>query len=302
MNKFLIQSFFVFVSLVFSISAQAQTPTGRYEVRLVPGAYNCAKDSVVVCVEIRATSADSAFVMGNANFQLTYPSNQLSSPVFRSRGIYSGGDYSLMGLTKTQGTTTSALSINVVNNGVNGAGQMVDVNWRTVACLAFSTTGNTSKCYGLTISATNPTTVVTMAYPNPNDPQNELSLTKEVSQGALTSLSNQCPVNPSVVLSGGGTINSGGNANLVMTSQNNVFPATVVLSSNGGTATLTAMEPSKTLTVSPPQTTNYTIQSVTGECGAGTGTGSANIIVNDTPPDPNCPPSKCIPLTLRILK
>lgn len=302
MNKFLTQSLFILATLITVMVAQAQTPTGRYEIRLVPGAYNCTQDSVVVCVEIRATSVDSAFVMGNANLQLTYPSNQLSSPVFRSRGIYNGGVYSPMTMTKTSGTTTSALSINIVNNGVNGQGQMVDINWRMVACLAFSTAGNSSKCYGLTISPTNPTTVVTMAYPNPDDPQNNLSLTKEVSQGALTSISNQCPINPTAILSGGGTINAGDNTNLVITSQNNVFPATVVLSSNGGTATLTAQSPSKTLTVSPNQTTNYTIQSVTGECGAGSGQGAANVIVTNTPPIPNCPPLKCIPLTLRIVK
>jgi len=239
--------------------------------------------------------------MGNANFQLIYPSNQLSSPVFRSRGVYSGGEYSLMGITRTSGNPTSALSINVVNNGVNGAGQMVDVNWRMVACLAFSTTGNTSKCYSLTISATNPSTVVTLAKPNPSDPQNTLSLTEQVKQGALTSITNQCPVNPIVILSGGGTINAGGNANLTVASQNSVLPATVVLSGGAGTVTLTQQEPSKTVPVSPTQTTDYTIQSVVGGCGAGTSQGTAKVTVTTIPPNQNCLPSKCIPVTLTVL-
>lgn len=303
MKKLLTTSLFILASLLMLSSlVQAQTATGRYDVRLVHGSYNCAKDSVVVCVEIRATSADSAFVMGNANFLLIYQNNQLSSPVFRSRGIYSGGNYSLLGMAKTPGDPTSALSINVVNNGVNGEGQPVDTNWRTVACLAFSTAGNTSKCYNLTLSATNPTTLVTMAYPNPVDPQNTLSLTKEVTRGTLTSITNQCPLTPIATLSGGGTISSGGSTNLVITSQNNVLPATVVISGGAGSVTLTSVDPNKTLSVSPTQATTYTIQSVSGECGAGSGQGSASVSVTGSPAPNPCPPAKCIPLTVRLLK
>lgn len=278
MKKIITNYFFILAGLLMvSTVARAQVSNGRYDVRLVHGSYNCAKDSVVVCVEIRATSADSAFVMGNANFLIIYQNNQLSSPVFRSRGIYSGGNYSLMSIAKTPGDPTSALSINVVNNGVNGEGQPVDTNWRTVACLAFSTAGNAGKCYNLTLSATNPTTLVTMAYPNPVDPENTLSLTKEVKRGTLTSITNQCPTTPIATLSGGGTIASGGSANLTLTSQNNVLPATVVVSGGAGTVTLTSVDPTKTLSVSPTQTTSYTIQSVTGECGTGSGQGSATV-------------------------
>lgn len=300
MKKFLIQSLFISASLLMlSVLAQAQ---GRYQVRLVHGSYNCAKDSVVVCVEIRATSADSAFVMGNANIQLNYPTAQLSNPSFRSRGVFSGGTYSLLGITRTAGSPTSALSINIVNNGVNGEGQRVGTDWKQVACLAFSTAGNTSKCYNLTISATNPSTVVTMAIPDPTDPQNNLSQTKEITQGTLTSITNQCPVNPTVALSGGGIINTGGSSNLVVTSQNSVFPATVVLSGNAGTVTLTQQEQSKSVAVSPTQTTDYTIQSVTGACGTGTGQGTAKVTVQTVGPNPNpCANVKCIPLTLRVI-
>jgi hypothetical protein len=303
MKKFLTQSLFILASLlVLSILAQAQTSAGRYEVRLVHGSYNCAKDSVVVCIEIRATSADSAFVMHNANFQLNYPTAQLSNPVFRSRGVFSGGVYSLLGMVKTPGTPISALGINVVNNGVNGEGQTVGTDWKTVACLAFSTAGNASKCYSINISATNPTTVVTMAFPDFVDPQNNASQSKTVTQGTLTPITNQCPATPIATLSGGGTIASGGSTNLVITSQNNVLPATVVISGGAGTVTLTSVDPSKTLSVSPTQTTSYTIQSVTGECGAGSSQGSASVALTGGP-DPNpCPPSKCIPLTVRLLK
>lgn len=293
MKKFKLQSVLFVVALLMNIVvARAQ---GRYEVRLVPGAFNCTKDSVTMCLEIRATSADSAFVMGNANFILIYPTSQLNNPVFRSRGAFSGGTYSLLGMTKTAGTPNSALSINVVNNGVNGEGTTVDPNWKTIACLAFSTTGNTNKCYSLTISASNPTTVVTMAYPDPADPQNNISLTKQVSQGTLTSISNQCPAPPIATLSGGGTIATGGSSTLTVTSQNSVLPAIVALS-GGVSVTLTQQEPTKTVTVTPTNTTTYTIQSVTGDCGAGTGQGTATVTIQ------NCTNVQCIPVTFRIIK
>ena len=297
MKKFNLLSFlFVGALLISATFAKAQ---GRYEVRLVPGAYNCAKDSVTMCLEIRATSADSAFVMGNANFVLTYPNSQLSNPIFRSRGTaFSGGTYSLLGMTRTPGSPNSALSINVVNNGVNGEGTTVDTNWKNVACLAFSTAGNTSKCYSLTISASNPSTVVTMAYPDPADPQNNISLTKEVSQGALTSISNQCPATPTVTLSGGGTIAAGGSSTLTVTSQNSVLPATVALS-GGISVTLTQQEPSKTVTVTPTNSTTYTVQSVTGDCGAGTGQGTATVTIQGS--GTNCANVKCVRVTFRII-
>ncbi|MBB3838790.1 hypothetical protein FHS57_002796 [Runella defluvii] len=296
MKKFNLLSFLVVGALLMSATfAKAQ---GRYEVRLVPGSYNCAKDSVTMCVEIRSTSADSAFVMGNANILLTYPTNQLSNPVYRSRGVFSGGTYSLLGMTRTPGDPTSALSINIVNNGVNGEGTTVDTNWKTVACLAFSTAGNTSKCYSISVSSSNPSTVVTMAYPDPADPQNNMSLTRQVSQGALTPITNQCPATPTVLLSGGGTIPAGGSSTLTVASQNSVLPATVAL--NGGiSVTLTQQEPSKTVTVTPTNTTTYTVQSVTGSCGAGTGQGTATVTIQSTGTD--CSNVKCVPITFRII-
>lgn len=296
MKKFFTFSFFA-VSLFFAALLQAQNSTGRYEVRLVHGAYNCAKDSVVVCVEIRATSPDSAFVMGNANFLLIYQNNQLGTPVIRSRGAFSGGSYATMTITRTDGDPTSALSINVVNTDVGGAGTTVDTNWKNIGCIAFSTAGNTSKCYNLTLSASNPATIVTRAYENPSDPEG-VSLTQEVTQGTLTSITNQCPANPTVALSGGGTINPGENATLTVTSQNSVLPAQVTLSGNIQ-VTLTAQEPTKNVLVSPNTNTTYEIVSVTGDCGAGTGQGTATVSV--TIPQ-NCPPAKCIPIVTRIVK
>ncbi len=296
MKKFFTFSFFA-VSLFFSTLLQAQTSTGRYEVRLVHDAYNCAKDSVVVCVEIRATSADSAFVMGNANFLILYQNNQLSTPTIRRRGIFSGGSYATMTMTRTDGDPTSALSINVVNTDVGGAGAPVSTAWQTVACIAFSTAGNTSKCYNLTLSASNPATIVTRSFENPSDPEG-ISLTQEVTQGNLTSITNQCPANPTVALSGGGTINAGNTATITVTSQNNVLPAQVSLS-GGIQVSLTAQEPSKNVLVSPNADTTYQILTVNGDCGAGTGQGQAVVLVVSPQ---NCPPAICIPITTRIIK
>lgn len=303
MKKLLTQSFFLFASLLMlSMLAQAQTSAGRYQVRLVHNSIDCAKDSVNVCLEIRATSPDSAFVMGSANIYLAFQNNQLVAPVISSySNFHDTNVYSFIDLVPTVGPNSTIVSVNIVNNGRNGAGTTVGTDWMPIVCLRFGiAAANQTKCYSLSINASQPSTVVTRAYSNPNNPTG-LSFTQEISQGTLTSISNQCPVNPIVALSGGGTINAGGSANLVVTSQNSVLPATVILSGGGGTVTLTSQQPSTTIQVSPTQTTDYTIQSVTGACGAGTGQGTAKVTVSNPNPG-NCPPEKCIPATIRVLK
>ncbi len=292
MKNYLTKSFFIFASLLmFSTLAQAQTQSiavfGRYEVRLVHSALDCAKDSVKACLEIRATSTDSAFVMGSANIYLSFQNNQLTNPTIRSySNFHDTNIYSFIDLVSTVGPTSTVISVNIINNGRNGAGTTVGTNWMPIVCLGFGIApANQTKCYSLSISASQPSTVVTRAYPNPSNPTG-LSLTQEISQGLLTSISNQCPVNPIVTLSGGGTINAGGSANLIVTSQNSILPATVTLSGGAGTVVLTQQEPSKTIQVSPTQTTTYTIQSVTGDCGAGTSQGSAPVVVNAVIPCP----------------
>ena len=279
MKKFLTQSLFILASLLMlSTLAHAQTSAGRYEIRLVHNSFDCAKDSVKVCLEIRATSADSAFVMGSSNIYLAFQNNQLVAPVIYSySNFHDTNIYSFIDLVPTVGANSTIVSLNIVNNGRNGAGTTVGTNWMPIACLRFGiAAANQAKCYSLSINASQPSTVVTRAFPNPLNPAG-LSSTLEISQGALTPITNQCPTTPIATLSGGGTIASGGSANLVITSQNNVLPATVVLSGGAGTVTLTSVEPSKTLSVSPTQTTSYTIQSVTGECGTGNGQGTATV-------------------------
>lgn len=303
MKKFLTQSFFIFASLLMlPILAQAQTATGRYQVRLVHNSIDCAKDSVNVCLEIRATSVDSAFVMGSANIYLAFQNNQLTMPVVSNySNFHDTNVYSFIDLVPTVGPNSTIVSVNIVNNGRNGAGTTVGTNWMPIVCLRFGIPStNLTKCYSLSINASQPATVVTRAYPNPSNPAG-LSATQEISQGTLTSILNQCPVNPTVMLSGGGTINLGGSASLTVASQNNILPATVILSGGGGTVTLTSQQPSKTVQVSPTQTTDYAIQSVTGACGAGTGQGTAKVTVSN-PNSGNCPPQKCIPVTLQVLK
>jgi hypothetical protein len=239
--------------------------------------------------------------MGSANILLSFQNNQLVGPVIRNYyNFHDTNIYSFIDLIPTVGPTSTVISINIVNNGRNGTGTTVGTDWVPIACLGFGIApANVTKCYSLNISASQPSTVVTRAYPNPINPSG-LSLTQEIAQGTLTSIVNQCPINPIVTLSGGGTITNGGTANLTVASQNNILPATVVINP-GLSVTLTQQEPSKMLQVSPSQTTDYTIQSVTGTCGAGTGQGTAKVTVTGGPDPGNCPPAKCVPLTIRIL-
>lgn len=302
----------IFKTLLFTsvlmLVGQVSQAQGRYEVRVTHSKFNCATDSVEVCVEIRATSTDSAFVMGSGNIFLVYENAQLGNPTFRKRGAFSSAsnaNYGLLGMTVTPGATTSALSLNIVNNGTSGAGVTVSTDWSLVACLAFRTVNTNNKCYNLTISPSNPTTVMTLAYKDPadTDPNNPLmSLTRTISRGALTSISNQCPTTPIASLTGGGTINQGQNANLTIATTNNVLPATVTLT-GGINVQLDAQNPSRTIQVSPNLTTDYEIQSVTSSCGAGAASSSQfKVTVTVINSNSGCPPQKCVPATVTLVK
>lgn len=307
MKSAVIGSWLVFIGLL-ALNSNTGFAQGRFTLRLVPKTIDCVNNKVEACVEIRAVSKDSAFVMGNANLRVFYKSAQLTGPTIKSRNNFTSAistAYSTMGFLSNPGADTSIVTLNILYNGENGQGTTVDTTWLSVACLEFSIAGaNATKCYDLfslpkDFSLSLPNTVITRAYHSPTNDDPTRTLTAEVN-GTFINIANQCSL-PIVAIAGDTTINNGGTATLTLTSQNNIFPATINLT--GGTSVqLTQANPVKTVTVSPTTQTTYQILSVAGACGAGSAaSGKSQVVVQVSQPQ-NCPPAKCIPLTFRIVK
>ncbi|NBB17722.1 hypothetical protein GVN20_00010 [Runella sp. CRIBMP] len=288
------------IVLFYATGAFAQT---SFKLRLVPKVIAC--DSAIVSVEIQAP--DSAFVMGNANLRIFYKSAQLANPSIKSRNNFSSGDYfSITSLTDV-GVDTSVFTLNILYRGEQGSGTTVGNSWISVADVKFALTGtNTSKCYDLFFlpkgaSSSLPNTVITRAYASPTVEDPTRTLTSEIN-GTFTNITNQCSL-PVVAIAKDTTINAGGVAVLTLSSQNGVFPATVTITGQAPIQ-LTQAEPVKTVSVSPASETIYQILTVTGNCGSGSaaaGKSQAKVSVLQVTL-PECPPTKCIPLTLRIIK
>lgn len=290
--------FFLGMSVLFSIQAVAQT---SFKLRLVPKSVTC--DSAIVSVEIQAP--DSAFVMGNANLRIFYKSAQLANPSIKSRNNFTSGDYSSISSLTDIGADTSVFTLNIVYRGEYGNGTMVGTSWVSIADIKFAILGtNVSKCYNLfflpkDFSNSLPATVVTKAYASPTVDDPARTLTAEVN-GTFINIANQCSM-PVVAIAGDTTINNGGTATLTLSSQNGVLPATVTIT-GGSSIDLTQANPIKTVTVTPTVMTTYQILTVTGTCGAGSAaSGKSQAVVQIASPQ-NCPPAKCVPLTIVIIR
>jgi len=293
----------LFFSVLFATTSLCVLAQGRYNLRVVPQRIDCATNKVEACVEIQATSADSAFVMGDANLRIGFKTAQLSgTPVIKTRDNFTSGDYSSISSAFAPGADTSFFTLNIAYRGESGSGAMVGVAWTKVACVEFSlNAANISKCYDLFLSKSNPSTVVRRAVASPIPENPTRTLTLAVGQGTFTNIANECPSDKAVVsLTGDATINPGQNTPLTIKLVSGSAPYTVVLT---GGITLSNITQATTITnVSPSVNTVYEITSVSNACGSG----SADAVLNKARitllPVENCPPAKCAIFTTKLIK
>ena len=119
--------------------------------------------------------------------------------------------------------------------------------------------------------------------------------TTNTRRSVTTLLNTDAPVEPSVVITGGETICAGGSSDLTLTFTG-IGPFTYSI--NGGAPVVASGNP-EIVSVSPLTTTLYTVTSLLNATCTGTSTGSANIVVNTTPPTGSCtinptPVSGCV--------
>lgn len=293
----------VFISALLAATSLSIFAQGRYNLRVVPQSIDCATNKVVACVEIQATSADSAFVMGDANLRIRFKTDQFSgTPIVKTRDNFSSGDYSSISSAFAGGTDSSFFSLNVVYRGESGSGAMVGVDWTRIACVEFTlNAANTTKCYGLFLSKSNPSTVVRRAVASPTSDNPTRTLTIAVSQGIFSNIANECPSGKAVVsLTGSATINPGQITPLTIKLVSGNVPYTVVLT---GGITLSDINTTTTTTnVSPSADTLYEITSVSSACGSGSADANVNKAQITLLPVENCPPAKCVKYTATLVK
>lgn len=279
---------------------------GRYNLRLTPESIDCVNGKKVAVVEIQATSADSAFVMGNGNIRIGFKRNQFkNNPVIKTRHNFSSGDYKTITSVLARGADSSIFTLNIEYRGEFGSGTTVTAAWTKIASIELSdTTTNTTKCYDLRLIKSEPSTVITMAYAAATAEDPGRTLTASVTQGVFTNIVNECPSaasKPVVSLIGDATINPGQTTPLSIKLLSGDMPYTVVLSP-GGITLADLMLATTTQNVSPSTNTTYQIQSVSNACGTGTADPQFNRAIITVLPPENCPPAKCVFFTAKVVK
>lgn len=98
----------------------------------------------VIRVEVKATDANSTFLMGDGNFRFTYPSTILTSPRIVSEENFSGNapaSQSAYGSQNLNGSTEGPTTGRVVLNNIYGGRPnptRVGTSYMTVACIEFT--------------------------------------------------------------------------------------------------------------------------------------------------------------------
>ncbi|MBO0932619.1 DUF11 domain-containing protein [Fibrella aquatilis] len=157
------RTYLLLLSLLLPVAALF-AQTGAYDVRFTQKSIDCAAGKVVIRVEVKARDANSTFLMGDANFRFTYPSQVLTSPRlvlqenFSSLAPASQPAYAPQDIANasTEGPTVGRVVLNTVYNGNAGAVR-VGTNWVGVSCIEF-TLRQLTTCFDLRWDTTFPST------------------------------------------------------------------------------------------------------------------------------------------------
>ena len=126
---------------------------GSYAVQLVSKSFDCVSKKAVVLIKVRAKDANSAFLMGDANFRFNYNTTLLANPTIVQQTNFATAPYTSQ---DSQGSSVSGVagivSLNVKYAPANTpTAQQVTADWVAVACIEFDFVGNNSSaCFDLT--------------------------------------------------------------------------------------------------------------------------------------------------------
>lgn len=133
---------------------------GRYQVRFSVKSIDCSTAKVVIRVDVKASSADSTFLMGDANYRFDYDSRIIKNPQIVSQENFSSiapasdNRYNPQNLNgSTAGPTIGTVSLNTIYGGSGNGAKRVGTDWITVSCIGFdiiNTQVVQNNCFGLT--------------------------------------------------------------------------------------------------------------------------------------------------------
>ncbi len=129
-----------FALLLGTVKAQ----NGQFDLRLQLKNTDCAGKKIQVALEIKAHNEKSSFLMGNANFRLTYDARQVNKPVlvrhhhFSSIGDQPDLNYGPLSLNgSVEGISRGVLSLNILYSGSEKGAASVGASWLPIATLEF---------------------------------------------------------------------------------------------------------------------------------------------------------------------
>lgn len=143
----------LFISALSSQRLFAQS--GQHEVRITVKEFDCATSEVIMQVWVRASSANTAFFMGDANYRFEYDPRQIRKPQIVSQDNFSNavpsrdlnyGSQNLNG--STEGASKAILSLNTFYTGSAEGAKRVSTDWTPVSCLKFMVM-DTTQCFNI---------------------------------------------------------------------------------------------------------------------------------------------------------
>ncbi|WP_128546662.1 hypothetical protein [Larkinella soli] len=125
--------------------AQGQQAKGRFHVRFLVKSVDCSAGRAVILVQVKSSTADSTFLMGDANYRFDYDTRLIQDPVlleqtnFSSIAPASDNRYQPQNLNgSTAGPTVGTVSLNTLYNNSGVAPKLVPTEWTTVSCIGFT--------------------------------------------------------------------------------------------------------------------------------------------------------------------
>lgn len=117
---------------------------GRYHVRFLVKTIDCSTGKADIHVQVKASTGDSTFYMGDANYRFDYDPRIINNPIilsqenFSSQAPASDSRYGVQNLNgSTFGATKGTVSLNTTYGGSGTGAALVGANWITVSTIRF---------------------------------------------------------------------------------------------------------------------------------------------------------------------
>jgi gliding motility-associated-like protein len=141
---------FLFFALCTSSFIKAQN--GQFDVRLQLNKVDCARQKLLVTIEIKAHDESSSFLMGNANLRFSYNTQLIKGPEivdqqnFTSLGEKGSMNYNPLSLNgSTERNPKGIVSLNIIYSGAEQNATTVTSSWMPIATLQFDLINSQNK-------------------------------------------------------------------------------------------------------------------------------------------------------------